>query len=189
MEPGAHDFTIRHLTAAEARAAQHRLAVIFQDAVEHGASVGYLAPLTTADALDYWAAVAAGVEAMQRILLVAEVGGESGSESGGEIAGTVQLVLEMRPNGDHRAEVSKMLVHTAYRRRGMAAALMRRVEVEAIAAGRTLLVLDTQTGEPAERLYAQLGYVRTGIVPGYARFPDGRLGATTFMHKLLEPAG
>ncbi len=180
MEPSVHDFTIRRLDAAAARAAQHRLAVIFQDAVEHGASVGYLAPLTTADALDYWAAVIAGVAAMQRVLLVAEVAGE--------IAGTVQLVLEMRPNGDHRAEVSKLLVHTAYRRRGIAAALMQRVEAEAIAAGRTLLVLDTQTGEPAEQLYAQLGYVRTGVVPGYARFPDGRLGATTFMHKLLEPA-
>jgi ribosomal protein S18 acetylase RimI-like enzyme len=181
MEPGVHDFTIRRLDAADARAAQYRLAVIFQDAVEHGASVGYLAPLATADALDYWAGVIAGVAAMQRILLVTEVEGE--------IAGTVQLVLEMRPNGDHRAEVSKMLVHTAYRRRGIGAALMRRVEVEAIAAGRTLLVLDTQTGEPAERLYERLGYVRTGVVPGYARFPDGRLGATTFMHKLLEPAG
>ena len=56
---------------------------------------------------------------------------------------------------------------------------------EARAAARTLLVLDTQTGEPAEALYVQLGYARTGVVPAYARFPDGRLGATTFMHKLL----
>lgn len=42
-----------------------------------------------------------------------------------------------------------------------------------------------ELGEPAEALYDRLGYVRTGVVPGYAAFPDGRLGATTFMHKLL----
>ncbi len=66
---------------------------------------------------------------------------------------------------------------------------MRSAAMEAHAAGRTLLVLDTQTGEPAEALYSRLGYERTGVVPDYARFPDGRLGATTFMHKLLESAG
>ena len=178
MDRGVDDFTIRRLDDAEARTAQHRLALLLQDAVHHGASVGYLAPLAMADALDYWAAVSAGVAARQRVLLVAEIEGE--------IAGTVQLVLETRPNGDHRAEVSKMLVHTAYRRRGIAVALMHRIEAEAHAAGRTLLVLDTQSGEPAEALYSKLGYERTGVVPDYARFPDGRLGATTFMHKRLE---
>jgi len=168
---------IRRLAAAEAHAARHRLATILQDAVHNGASVGYLAPLSDADALAYWDSIFATVETLQRILLVAEVDGE--------IAGTVQLVLETRPNGRHRAEVSKLLVHTAYRRRGIAHALMQRIEAEARIASRTLLVLDTQTDEPAEELYVRLGYARTGVVPAYAAFPDGKLGATTFMHKLL----
>lgn len=177
MDDAMGDMVIRRLTAESARAAQLRLAVLLQDAVHNGASVGYLAPLSDADALAYWDAIMPTLATPQRILLVAEVDEE--------IAGTVQLVLETRPNGDHRAEVSKLLVHTAYRRRGIARALMQHIEAEARAAGRTLLVLDTQTGEPAEDLYARLGYARTGIVPAYARFPDGRLGATTFMHKLL----
>ncbi len=167
----------RRLTAAEARVAQRRLAAILQDAVHNGASVGYLAPLAEEDALAYWDSIVDALETPHRILLVAVVDGE--------IAGTVQLVLETRPNGSHRAEVSKLLVHTFYRRRGIARALMQRIEEEARFAGRTLLVLDTQTGEPAEELYARLGYVRTGIVPDYAAFPDGQLGATTFMHKRL----
>jgi len=177
MDDAMGDMVIRRLTAESARTAQLRLAVLLQDAVHNGASVGYLAPLSDADALAYWDAIMPTLATPQRILLVAEVDGE--------IAGTVQLVLETRPNGNHRAEVSKLLVHTAYRRRGIARALMQHIEAEARAAGRTLLVLDTQTGEPAEDLYARLGYARTGIVPAYARFPDGRLGATTFMHKLL----
>jgi GNAT superfamily N-acetyltransferase len=169
---------IRRLSAEEARFWRHRLVAILQDAVHDGASVGYLAPLTEAEALSYWASIIDALETPHRILLVAEVNGE--------IAGTVQLVLETRPNGLHRAEVSKLLVHTDYRRRGIARTLMQRIEEEAHTANRMLLVLDTQTGEPAEELYLRLGYVRTGVVPNYARFPDGRLGATTFMHKLLE---
>jgi GNAT superfamily N-acetyltransferase len=178
MNQSASGVVIRQLSADEARSAQQRLAVILQDAVHHGASVGYLAPLHTADALAYWASIQTLLEASDRILFVAEVDGE--------IAGTVQLALEARPNGLHRAEVSKLLVHTAYRQRGIARALMLRLEQAARSAGRTLLVLDTQTGEPAEELYKRLGYLCTGVVPTYARFPDGRLGATTFMHKLLE---
>jgi acetyltransferase len=173
--PGA---TIRRLSAADARSVQHRLAAILQDAVHNGASVGYLAPLVEEEALAYWSSVIAALDGPHRILLVAEVAGE--------IAGTVQLVLEPRPNSTHRAEVSKLLVHSTYQRRGIGAMLMRRVEGEAHAADRSLLVLDTQTGEAAERLYRMVGYVRTGVVPNYARFPDGRLGATSFMYKWLD---
>jgi len=177
MNKSSGETVIRQLAAAEAHAAQHRLAAILQDAVHHGASVGYLAPLSDADAYAYWASIIDALKTPHRILLVAEVDGE--------IAGTVQLALETRPNGSHRAEVSKLLVHTTYRRRGIARALMQQIETEARTANRTLLVLDTQTGEPAETLYNHLGYACTGIVPTYAAFPDGRLGATTFMHKLL----
>lgn len=171
------EMVIRRLVAAEAGAVRRRLAAILQNAVHNGASVGYLAPLLEEDALTYWDSIIDALATPHRVLLVAEVDGE--------IAGTVQLVLETRPNGRHRAEVSKLLVHTAYRRRRIARALMQVIETEARSAGRTLLVLDTQTGEPAEALYERLGYVRTGIVPTYAAFPDGQLGATTFMYKLL----
>ncbi len=166
------------LSRAEAMTAQPRLAELLQNAVDNGASVGYLAPLSAADAAAYWSPLIAGLDPAQRRLLVAVVDGV--------LAGTVQLVLETRPNGNHRAEVAKLLVHTEYRRRGIATALMHALELEARAAGRTLLVLDTQTGEPAEGLYLALGYVRTGIVPGYARNPDGRLAPTSFMYKVLE---
>ncbi len=170
--------TIHILSRAEASAAQPRLAELLQDAVDNGASVGYLAPLSATDAAGYWSPLIASLDPAQRRLLVAMVDGV--------IAGTVQLVLETRPNGNHRAEVAKLLVHTGYRRRGVATMLMHALEAEARTAGRTLLVLDTQTGEPAEGLYLALGYMRTGIVPGYARNPDGRLAPTSFMYKPLE---
>jgi hypothetical protein len=62
---------------------------------------------------------------------------------------------------------------------------VRAAEEAALAAGRTLLVLDTVTGEDAERLYARLGWTRVGVVPDYALWPDGRFCSTTFFYKRL----
>jgi GNAT superfamily N-acetyltransferase len=71
------------------------------------------------------------------------------------------------------------------RRRGVAERLMERAEAEARAEGKTLLVLDTVTGDPAERLYARLGWTRVGVIPDYALYPDGRPCATTFFWKKI----
>jgi len=62
---------------------------------------------------------------------------------------------------------------------------MQRVESEALAAGRTLLVLDAVTGDDAERLYERLGRLRFGLIPGYALYPDGRPCDTTYFWKGL----
>ena len=51
--------------------------------------------------------------------------------------------------------------------------------------GRNLLVLDTATGEPAEALYEKLGWQRSGVIPDYALFPDGRSCATTVFYKRI----
>ena len=37
--------------------------------------------------------------------------------------------------------------------------------------GRSLLTLDTRTGDNAEPLYTSLGYRTAGIIPGYCRDP------------------
>ncbi len=51
--------------------------------------------------------------------------------------------------------------------------------------GKTLLVLDTVTGDDAERLYERLGWTRVGVIPGYALYPDGRPCDTTVFWKSL----
>jgi ribosomal protein S18 acetylase RimI-like enzyme len=97
----------------------------------------------------------------------------------------VQVVLAVPPNQPHRGEVAKLLVHRAARRQGIAERLMERAEAEARAEGKTLLVLDTVTGDPAERLYARLGWTRVGVIPDYALYPDGRPCATTVFWKRI----
>jgi GNAT superfamily N-acetyltransferase len=78
-----------------------------------------------------------------------------------------------------------MLVHRRARRQGVGAALLIAAEQQARAAGRTLLVLDTASGD-AERLYARHGWQRCGVIPDYALFPDGRPCATTIFFKSLR---
>ena len=101
------------------------------------------------------------------------------------IVGTVSLILDLPENQPHRAELSKMIVHRRARRRGVGAALLRAAEDTARDCGRSLLVLDTASGD-AERLYARQGWVRVGVVPDFALLPDGDLCATTFFYRRLD---
>jgi hypothetical protein len=63
---------------------------------------------------------------------------------------------------------------------------MDAVEALARERGRTTLVLDTQTGSDAERLYRELGWTVAGVIPDYSLLSDGTRGATTYLYKLLE---
>jgi GNAT superfamily N-acetyltransferase len=77
-----------------------------------------------------------------------------------------------------------MLVHRDARRRGIGAALLAAVERAAFVAGKTLLLLDTASGD-AERLYERGGWQRVGTVPRYALMPDGPFCSTVFYYKDL----
>lgn len=153
------------------------LADLLVAVVGDGASVGFLAPLARADALAYWDRVAAALDRGTILLL---------AEADDALAGTVQLQPAESANGPHRAEVAKLLVGPACRRRGIGRALMARLEDEARAAGRTLLTLDTRDGDPSNVLYRSLGYAPFGAVPGWTRDAAGRLEATVFYWKDLD---
>jgi GNAT superfamily N-acetyltransferase len=155
-----------------------QLAGLLIDAVDSGASVGFLPPLGEAEALAYWRGVIAAIRDGSRILLVAL--------EDDVIEGSVQIALEMRANGNHRAEAMKLFVHRRARRRGLAKALMAEVESTARRLGRILLVMDTRKGGEAEKMCESLGYTRFGEVPGYARSGGGRLHTTVFFYRHLE---
>lgn len=156
-----------------------QLADVLIDCVDGGASVSFMQPLPRDRAIAFWRRVVQGAAAGERALLVA-------SDAQG-LCGTVQLLLEQPQNQPHRADVSKMLVHRRARRHGLGAALMRAAEATARECGKTLLVLDTASGD-AERLYQRLGWVRVGVVPGYALLPQGGLCDTTVYYRNLVQA-
>ena len=152
------------------------LAGVLIDCVEGGASVSFMHPLPRERAAAFWRRVAQGVAAGDRALLVAE-------DARG-LCGTVQLVLDQPENQPHRADLAKMLVHRRARRQGLGAALGRAAEATARECGKTLLVLDTASGE-AERLYVRLGWMRVGVIPGYALLPRGGFCDTTVYYRDL----
>jgi hypothetical protein len=51
-------------------------------------------------------------------------------------------------------------------------------------AGKTLLVLDTASGE-AERIYTRLGWTFAGAIPDYALWPQGGLCSTRLYYRNL----
>jgi GNAT superfamily N-acetyltransferase len=173
------EVVIRRLDSQAARRHLDELADLLVDAVAGGASVSFVAPLSHYEARDWFAGVLHEMELGRRVMLAAFMAGR--------VVGCAQLVLAWQSNATHRAEVQKMLVHGSARRRGVGARLMRRLEVEARALGRTLLVLDTETGSDAEHLYAHLGWTRVGVIPDYAMRPDGAgLRATSLWYRKLD---
>ena len=166
-------------TAVEAHRAG--LVALLRDAVDSGASVGFLPPLDAQEAGAYWESVAAAVQGGSRLLLAA-------LNEAGSVIGSAQLELATPPNGRHRAEVTKVMVQRAARRHGTGRALMLAIEDRARQLGRTTLVLDTRTGDPSERLYRSVGWQLAGTIPRYARSAGGGLEPTSIYYRLLAPA-
>ncbi len=161
-------------TAAE-RSALHAL---LRDSVENGASVGYVVPVSEDHIESFWTGVLAEAASGERVLLVAE--------NGQGIVGSAQLSPCGKPNGRHRAEVQKVMVHSQARRQGVGRTLMAALEAEARAAGRWLLVLDTETDSNGQQLYAATGYQAAGVIPDFAIATIGEgLVPTTYMYKKL----
>jgi GNAT superfamily N-acetyltransferase len=164
------------------------LADLTRAVVHAGASIGFMHPLDLDRAAAFWRRVADDVATGARALLVAEStdhDAASTEAAPGPLVGTVHLVLGLPENQPHRADLAKMMVHPDARRQGIAAQLLRAVEDLAIAAGRSLLVLDTVTGGDAERLYARCGWQPSGTIPEYALMPHGGLTSTTFFYRRL----
>lgn len=153
------------------------LTELLVDAVDSGASIGFLPPLEAADAQAYWQTVVEAMREGHRELIAAL--------DDGEVVGSVQLMCETRANGLHRAEAGKLFVHRRARRRGLARALMAELENVARTRGISLILMDTRQGGDAEKLCDGLGYTRWGEVPEYARSANGELHTTVFYYHRL----
>jgi acetyltransferase len=144
------------------------------DAVDHGASIGFLSPISWQDAEQYWQQVFSTLQDGLYLWVAKEQE---------KIVGSVQLSLCGKQNGAHRAEIQKLFVLSEYRGQGISSQLMKAAESFAFQRGRSLLVLDTEAGSHAETIYRHLGWQRAGEIPSYAATPDGTLRATVYYYK------
>ena len=168
---------ITRISEAEGRSQIDQFIGLLADTVNNGASVGFLRPLDTNLAHDYWHDVFTSVGKGAKILLIAR--------EDALIVGSVQLELCARQNGLHRAEVQKLIVLSRCRRQGIASRLMDAIEREAQAATRSLLVLDTEARSGAEPFYESLRWQRVGSIPDFALSTDGVPTPNTIYYKAI----
>ena len=166
---------IEALAATDPTCAQ--LSAMLAEAVAEGGSLSFMHPLALGAARAFWAASLAAAARGERIVL--------GAWIGDELAGTVSVLLACPPNQPHRAEIAKLMTRVSQRGRGIAAALMRAAEAQAVVHGKTLLVLDTASDGGAAGLYQRLGYTLAGEIPGYALKPHGGLSGTLMYWKCI----
>ena len=167
---------IRPLTNTPQTLAQ--LAEVLIATVAAGGSVGFMHPVSPAQAQAFWQAALSEADAGNRVIF--------GAWNGQRLLGTVTLLVAMPPNQPHRAEIAKMMTHPEARQRGIATRLIRAAEAEAAARGKTLLVLDTASDEGAGPFYEKLGYTLTGEIPDFALKPHGGLTGTLLYWKRLS---
>jgi GNAT superfamily N-acetyltransferase len=154
------------------------LARLLVDAVQSGAAVSFVAPLTPDRAEEWWRRTLTNAH-QRAIFLVAR------DDEG--IAGSVQLHPSWAPNQPHHAELVKLLVHRRARRTGLGTRLMQAAEDAARKNGFRLLTLDAKRGEVAEHLYRSLGWTALGTIPRFALDTDGRtLHDAVFFYKELD---
>ncbi|MGW6022479.1 N-acetyltransferase family protein [Streptomyces sp. NPDC055099] len=163
------------LSADQLHHAADDLADLLVDVVDGGSSLGFLAPLDRTAAADWWRGLTPAVAGGRLAIWVAR--------DGERVTGTVSVGFVDKPNGRHRAEILKLMVHRAARGRGLARTLLAAAEQAAADAGVSLLVLDTETGSPAESLYRHGGWTAAGVIPDYAADPAGVLHPTTLFFK------
>jgi putative acetyltransferase len=87
---------------------------------------------------------------------------------------------------DDYAEVKRMYTRPAVRGRGVAKAVLRRLEEEARASGRTMLRLETGQHQPeAVGLYSGAGFMSCGPFGHYAQMPARDIEISLFLEKPL----
>jgi GNAT superfamily N-acetyltransferase len=169
---------IRPVLADELQEILAALVALLVDTVDGGHSMGFLPPLTRANARRYWLSLRPELQAGSRLLLVASCEGN--------IIGTGQLVLSPWSNSQHRAELQKLFVASSLRGRGIGKLLLAALHDAARQRGRSLLVLNTRQGEPAQELYKRLGYTEVGVVPGWTLGPAGEKYAHVTLYQHLS---
>ena len=168
---------IEQLSATQAQPLLAALTEVLQGCVADGASVGFIDAGDRAAMERFWQDKIFSLASGDNQLLVAR--------QQGVIVATVMVGFSAMPNGRHRAEISKLLVHPSARRQGIARRLMQQAEQLAVEQGKTLLVLDTRSGDVATDLYLSMDWQIAGSIPLYAESTEGALDATTVMYKVV----
>ncbi|KAF5244511.1 hypothetical protein FAUST_2331 [Fusarium austroamericanum] len=163
------------------------LAAIHASCITHDRTIAeFLPPLSHEKLLAWWKERIAEVADGKRLIFILLNETEPGVRpKGPDVIGVVMLSMPSSETGPFRGVVEKLFVQKAWRRRGFARTLMSTLETEATKRGRTILLLDTETGSLGGEVFKNLGYIELGQIPKYSLSPTGELKDGTFFWKHL----
>jgi ribosomal protein S18 acetylase RimI-like enzyme len=181
MTVAVSDPVIVSVSAADLARRLPEFGALIEACVAAGASISFVLPFGRADGEAFFRdkvlpGLAAGTSSLVAAL------------AAGQVVGCLVLDCDTPPNQPHRAELRKLMVHPDHRRLGLARRMLEAQEREALGRGRTLITLDTRTGDAAEPLYESRGYTRVGVIPRFCvdTLGSGRLDGTTIFYKHLS---
>ncbi|KAI1142331.1 acyl-CoA N-acyltransferase [Hypoxylon sp. FL0543] len=150
----------------------------------------FLPPLEDSKIRKLWEDMAREVDLGIRFISILLNKSEPGTKAkGSELVGVVTLSMPYSETGSFRGFVKKLFVSPNYRGRGASRVLMDHLETEAFERGKTLMMIDTEVGSAAEKVYPRLGYTEIGRVPRYGISPAGGLKDEVFFYKHLQKGG
>jgi len=153
------------------------LAQLLLDAHASGMALGLAPALSRAGAEAAWLETASRLEPGERVQLA--------SLDGDDLVGAVHLARSTAANGRHRGEIQRLVVRAGRRGKGAGRLLMDAAVEHARSLGLSLLWLSTHAETDADRIYGQLGWTRSGVIPDYALLPSGDLAANAFYYLKL----
>jgi len=112
------------------------------------------------------------------------------AEVAGEVIGTLTLTREEHPLEAHRADLTSVVVHPDYQRRGIARRLVEASKSYASDMGVEILEISCRGGEVAETVYRHLGFIEWGRLPRGLIEPWGDHAVYNVVHfyqPLTEP--
>ncbi|KAI1386393.1 acyl-CoA N-acyltransferase [Hypoxylon trugodes] len=164
------------------------LAALHKSCIIHDQTIAYfLPPLEDAKLQKYWEDVVKEIDSGTRFISILLNESESGTKAkGSELVGVITLIMPPSETGPFRGIVEKLFVSPDFRGKGGSRLLMNHLEAEALKRGRTLLMLDTEIGSAAEKVYPRLGFTEVGRIPRYGISPAGGLKDEVFYYKHLQ---
>ncbi|KAJ3727313.1 acyl-CoA N-acyltransferase [Lentinula guzmanii] len=201
MTSNSNSYTIDGITLKVCPPSSYRsiipeLAVLLKSCIDSNITMNFIQPFSLEDASEFWLSAEDNVIQGKQFVVIAqeakerpEPEPEPKAQAGGLLhdpASDQEGTDDHLPNAKHRGEVGKLIVGKEHRKRGIGKMLLSCLEDKAREHGRTILVLDTQTGSGAELFYEHIGYTKVGVIPDVTMAPDGtQYTSCTFFYKKL----
>ncbi len=176
---GSQSITIRQLSTLEFVALLPDLIDLLLETVNGVSPLGFRAPITHDVVRDYWISLIPELEAGSRVVLIA---GHHNT-----VVGSGQLALSQRADSPHSAQLERLFVERASRGHGVGRTILQALHSVARQNDRTLILVNTRRGEPAEGFYKRLGYREMGVIPGWTIGAEGERPDHVTLYEELSP--